>query len=148
MTLRQITEGKIRGKGIEQVWNDENGWTETVHERSRWKVEGDGDPHNRSIRQNQVNRTIKISQTFSPNKSKLIRFLRQFISRIRYLTMSELNHHTDDLKCPPLTAGRGLGLGDPIKSSDSVEFWTWSRSWEYHLVEEHHLNVCCTWSVQ
>ena len=24
--LRQITEAKVRGKGLEEVWNDENGW--------------------------------------------------------------------------------------------------------------------------
>ena len=52
------------------------------YERPWWKVEGNGDPHDRDFSQNQVDRTLKSSQASSAKKSKLIRFLgSSFIDR-------------------------------------------------------------------
>ena len=46
----------------------------------RWEVEGNGDPHYRDVSQN---RSLQISQSISVKKSKLIRFLWQFIGQVR-----------------------------------------------------------------
>ena len=49
---------------------------------------GDWNPHNRRFRHDQTNRTLQISETHSSKETKLIRFLRQFISQSRCFTVS------------------------------------------------------------
>ena len=41
MPFKKISEEKVRGKGLEEVWSDENGWNETVVWRTEMKGRGD-----------------------------------------------------------------------------------------------------------
>jgi hypothetical protein len=90
--------GKVREEELVAVWDDVNeSWgNEEVVWKTKMRGPGDWNPHNRWFRHNQTNHTLQISETWISKETKLVRFLWQLISQIRYFTVTMQEQETNE----------------------------------------------------
>ena len=123
---------KYEGRGKKRCGAARTNETRKLYERPRWKVDGNGDQHDRGLSQNQADRTLKISQASSAKKSKLIRFLRQFISQgsdhLTYIRQSDGAPKPDgalkDAARSKILHYRRLYLDHPDQLFSYLYWWT------------------------
>ncbi len=119
MSLRQNTEGKVRGKGWEGGSVGEIEENEVVGWRTEWGQE-DGDPHDWRLRQNQVYRPISLTRTTTSRwVRKKYRWIKSSYKRSEVTTTRDMNFSDD---------GIGTNNHGRIRLSISVyKFCSWKR---------------------